>query len=62
MIVTPASTVKSSEVVAVTVVGGRRPGSASERPLTFNPSPPSGGEGRVRGLVLFLSPGGERAG
>jgi hypothetical protein len=51
MIVTPASTVKSSEVVAVTVVGGRRPGSASERPLTLNPSPPH---------ILFLSPtGGE---
>lgn len=51
MIVTPPSPVKSSGVMAGTVGGGavgRRPGSASDRPLTLpltvNPSPPSGGE------------------
>ncbi len=62
MIVTPPSPVKSSGVMAGTVGGGqravgRRPGSASDRPLTLNPSPPhrqslsplGGGEGRVRG-------------
>ncbi len=48
MIVTPPSPVKSSGVMAGTVVGGaveRRPGSASDRPLTFNPSPPPGERG-----------------
>lgn len=63
MIVTPPSPVKSSGVMAVTVGGGavgRRPGSASDRPLTLNPSPPSpsipsppsGGRGEGEGASL----------
>jgi hypothetical protein len=48
MIVTPPPPVKSSGVVAGTVVGGRRgrraeAGLRERRPLTFNPSPPERG-------------------